>query len=217
LWNQELMKTETKYEMERQSITYKMLKLYQPKEKVQSYTSDKNEKISEQDRWLFYFLWRIDKTLRTDENAQNVLEGVLADEKFVSIFTVKDTPWKKNTSFKGLNSPDQDTPWKKNTSFKNLNSPDQEKSWKKNTYDIFSKLWFMWVNWCLNLKNIEKFKVRLDKVSSTKDCERLLPKIEWFDWEYENKWGTVKLIKKKEEDLFSALDRKFPNTKKIEF
>jgi len=184
LWNKELMKTETKYEMERQSITHKMLWLYQPPEKVKKYISGGNIKISEQDRWLFYFLWRIDKTLRTDENAQNILEATLADEKFNSIF-------------------------------QSLHYNEKIKTWEENTYDIFKKLKFIGVNWNLNTKNIEKFKKKLDKVSSAKDCWNL-PQIEWYTWNYEN-WK-VKLEEKGEEkdNLFDQLDEKFSNYKKID-
>ena len=186
LGNQELMKTETKYEMERQSITYKMLNLYQPPQKVQNYLSSWNAKIWEQqDRWLFYFLWRIDKTLRMNNQAQNVLEEVLADEKFKSFFT-------------GL------------ASLKKI------KTWEENTYNIFKTLWFMGKNWELDLKKIQKFKIKLNNVTKKSDLEwKEYHKFNWYKFIYTN--DKVLLEDKNiDDDLFASLEQKFSNYSQIE-
>ena len=51
-------------------------------------------------------------------------------------------------------------------------------------------------------------------MSTNKDCKNL-PVVEWYEWKYEN--GKLQLAEEKTgEDLFSSLDKKFPDTKKIE-
>jgi len=82
LWNKEIMKTEIKEHIKRQAITYKVLNTYRPPFADDHYMKWNYWKIWEDKSGLYYILWRIDKTIRYEENWLEKLIQAFENSKF---------------------------------------------------------------------------------------------------------------------------------------
>jgi hypothetical protein len=95
LWNKELMRTEINYEMKRQSLAHKLLSLYKPPVS-KDYLNWNKWEITEQQKWAFQLLNRYDQSIRTNKQADVVLERFFTNEKVNSL--LKNMKWKEITT-----------------------------------------------------------------------------------------------------------------------
>ena len=82
LWNKELMETELTTNMETQALTHNILKNYKPPFTETSYLEWKSWTIWQNQKGLYYIMWRIDKTIRYEENWLDKLNKIFENSKF---------------------------------------------------------------------------------------------------------------------------------------
>ena len=175
LWNETMMKTEVKYDMQKQDLTHKLLSIYKPKVE-DSYLLWENGKIWEERKWVYSLLNKFEKSINLKEKSFGVLWKLFSSDKFKQI---SESLWKWDDKLSTYELFQKlyflNNEWDLNLNkISDFTKKIEKVSWNKDLKKLPAIEWFTW--------EYDGGKIKLNKEKEEDDD--VFAKLEHTVWDY---------------------------------